>query len=448
MIFLRLRPMNKKKIVLINPPAFGLKDQLAYPPLGLLYLAANVEGNHQISVLNMAKGDERIEPGADIYGISIHSVSTYGEAKKVIDKIRRQEKEALIVAGGAFPTPTSMAEFTLKNTPTDIVVRSEGEITFSEVVQGRPYREIRGISYRRGGRIFHNPPQRLIEDLDTIEFPARHLLPREQIVHKGKVHHSDRPATTIFATRGCPWSCNYCQKDIWTRKWRSRSPENIKEEVEQVKEDYGVRWFRFPDDNVTVRKDWFLRFCKALRAARVEWTFLSRSDTIDLEMLKAAKNSGCQEIFFGFESGSQRMLELMGRRNTVEQNAKAIEMCRQVGVKSCAYMMFGFPGENQESVRETTAFLKEVRPDKARLSTFIPIPGTDVWANPKKYGVRIKPNFEDFWYFDDPDTGELYLFGLEYDYLKGGNKQMDKLRREMIEFFREEDYIGGWTKVE
>lgn len=440
--------MNKKKIVLINPPASGLKDPLAYPPLGLLYLAANVEGNHQISVLNMVKGDERIEPGADIYGVSIHSVSTYGEAKKVIDKIRRQEKETLIVVGGAFPTSTSMAEFTLRNTPTDIVVRSEGEITFSEIVQGRPYQEVDGVSYTREGIVHHNPPQRLIEDLDTIKFPARYLLPREQIVHEGKVHHSDRPATTIFATRGCPWSCNYCQKDIWTRKWRSRSPENIKEEIGQMKQEYGIEWFRFPDDNITVNRDWFLQFCQVLKGAQVEWTFLSRSDTIDLEMLKAAKDSGCQEIFFGFESGSQRMLELMGRRNTVEQNAKAIRMCRQVGIKSCAYMMFGFPGENRESVRETMAFLKDVGPDKARLSTFIPIPGTDVWENPKEYRVRIKPNFEDFWYFDDPDTGELYPFGLEYDYLEGGNKQMDKLRRELIEFFGEEGYIGGWTKVE
>lgn len=436
---------EKEKILLISPPASGLKEKLSYPPLGILYLASNVDGDPRISVMNMLTIDEPIKAGFDIYGVSIHSVSSYGEARRVIDRIREQEKEALIVVGGAFPT--SMAKFTLETTKADVVVKSEGEVTFSQIVQGRPLKETKGIAYRKEGVIYQNAPQLLIEDLDTIKFPARHLLPRNHITHEGKVHHSDKPATTIFASRGCPWSCNYCQKDIWTRKWRSRSPENIREEIEQIKEEYDIHWFRFPDDNVTVNRDWFLRFCQMLKKAQVEWTILSRSDTLGLDMLKAARESGCQEIFFGFESGSQKMLDLMGRKNTVEQNKRAIEMCREVEIKSCAYMMFGFPGENQESVRETMEFLRRVKPDKARLSTFLPIPGTDVWEHPGKYGVRVRDNFADYWYFDDPETGELYPFGLHYDYLEGGNKEMNRLRQEMIKFFKEEGYISGWTKT-
>jgi len=435
---------EKESVLLISPPSPGLKEKLSYPPLGILYLASNVDGDPRISVMNMLTISEPIESGFDIYGVSIHSVSSYHEARKVIDRIREQENKALIVVGGAFPT--SMAEYTLETTKADVVVKSEGEVTFSQIVSGEPFKRIRGITYKKNGVVHENPPQPLVENLDKINFPARHLLPREQIVYEGKVHHSDKPATTIFASRGCPWSCNYCQKDIWTRKWRSRSPENIREEIESVKREYGIHWFRFPDDNVTVNKNWFRQFCGILKKSQVEWTILSRSDTIDMEMLKTAKESGCQEIFFGFESGSQRMLDLMGRRNTVEQNEQAVKMCRELGIKSCAYMMMGFPGETAESVEETIGFLRRTKPDKARLSTFLPIPGTDVWDNPGKYGVRIRGNFADYWYFDNPETGELYPFGLKYDYLSGGNKEMDVLRQEMINFFSEEGYISGWTK--
>lgn len=394
----------------------------------------------------MVTGKETIKKRFDIYGISIHSVSTYSEARKVIERVRKIAPKALIVVGGAFPT--SMAEYTLKNTEADIVVRGEGEVIFSEIVNEEPLNKIKGISYKGLKKTIHeNPPQLLIDNLDIINFPARSLLPRDQIVYEGKVHHSDQAATTIFVTRGCPWSCNYCQKDIWTRKWRCRSTENIRKEIEEIKGKYKIKWFRIPDDNLTANREWFLKFCQTLKEAQVKWTMLSRSDTIDLEMIKKAKESGCQEVFFGFESGSQKVLNLMGRKNTVEQNAKAVEMCKRAGIKSCAYMMFGFPGENQESVKKTMEFLRKVRPEKARLSTFIPIPGTDVWDNPKKYGVTIKSNFSDFWYFDDPNTGKLYPFGVEYEYLEGKNKEMSKLRNQIIDFFKKEGFISGWTKA-
>jgi len=438
-----------KKILLISPPAHGLKDKISYPPLGLLYLASNLQARAYVEILNMLGLDEKITYDHDIFGISIHSVSSYEPARRVAQGIRQANKDALIVMGGSFPTST--ARFTLETTDADVVVIGEGEKVFSNLcslgsVTPDSLKNIKGIAYKANGSICVNPLEELIENLDDIKFPARDLLPRQMVRHEGKVHHSDKPATTIFATRGCPFKCSFCDTNLWRRKWRCRSPQNIISEIEQVINNYTICWFRFPDDCITINRNWFLDFCRKIQPCNVEWTILSRADTIDLEMLKLMKDAGCREIFFGFESGSQRLLDLMQKKAAVQRNIEAVELCRHAGILSCAYMMFGFPGEDEETIEQTKKFLLRARPDKSRISTFIPIPGTDVWENPSKYGVRIKQNFSDYWYFDDPDTNQLYPFALEYDYLWGGNPKMDLLRRDILNFYRQQSYLSGWTE--
>lgn len=438
-----------QRILLISPPAPGLKDKLAYPPLGLLYLASNLEGERKLEILNMTEEHEQtfIKPGYDVYGISIHSVSTYEVAKRIADGIKKIDKNALIVAGGSFPT--SMPEFTLQTTEIDVIVRGEGEAIFSNIVNldsRERLKDVLGVTHKTSGKIFKNPPEKLIENLDLIKFPARHLLPKSMIRYTGEVHHSSEPATTILATRGCPWSCYFCDKNIWSTKWRCRSPQNIKDEIELMQKEYDIHWIRFPDDNLTLNRKWFIEFCQKIAGCKIKWTCLSRGDTLDLEMLKIAKDSGCTEMFFGFESGSQRLLDAMNKKALVTKNARVIEMCKAVGITSCAYMMFGFPGEDEKTVEETIQFLLKTKPDKSRLSTFIAIPGTNVWDNPTKYNIRIKQNFTDYWYFDDPESGKLHPFSIEYDYLPGGNTKMEELRQRIIRFYKEEGYFEGWAK--
>lgn len=426
-----------KRILLINPPAYGLKDKLAYPPLGLLYLASNLNGEYETKIINMLKLDESIDYDYDIYGISIHSSSSYEPVRQIIERIRKINSQALIVVGGAFPT--SMVEFTLKNTKADIVVVGEGEQVFDNICKGRDLSSINGIVYKRKGQILYNELEKLIGDLDTIKFPARYLLPRYTIKHEGKVHHSDQPATTIFGTRGCVFNCSFCDTALWRRKWRSRSPKNIIAEIQEVKKDYDIHWFRFPDDCLNLNRNWFVDFCEKIFNCNINWTMLSRADTLNIEILQLMKKAGCREIFFGFESGSQKLLDLMNKKIAVEQNIKAIEMCREVGIISCAYMMFGFPGEDESTIEETKKFLLEAKPNKSRISQFIPVPGSDVWNNPDKYKIKIKDNFNDHWYYDSPK------FALEYGYI--GNKKMEKLRRDMMNFYQEQGYFAQWNEV-
>lgn len=431
-----------KRILLISPPATGLKDKLAYPPLGIMYLASNFETEHEIKLLNMVNQDELHEFDFDIFGITIHSVSSYIPAKELSVQIRKKKPESLVVMGGSFPT--SMVEYTLENTEADIVVIGEGEKIFSNICKfinsrdSERLKEIKGIAYKYNGKIFKNSMEELIKDLNTIKFPARHLLPRDMIRHEGKVHHNDEPATTIFATRGCAYKCAFCDTSVWRQKWRSRSHENIIQEILFLKKEYDIHWIRFPDDCITLNRKWFKQFCEKIKECNIRWTVLSRADTIDPDLLKLMKDTGCMEIFFGFESGSQRLLDMMNKRIKVEDNVNAIKMCRDAGIASCAYMMFGFPGEDEKTVEETKEFLIKTRPDKSRISTFIPIPGTDVWNNPEKYKVRIKNNFTDYWYFDCPE------FGLEYNYI--GNDKMAQLRKDMMDFYKDQGFLQDWEK--
>ena len=413
-------------IMLISPPALGLHDKIAYPPLGLMYLASNLdnlEGKHSIKIANMLTFEECIDYTCDLYGISIHSPASFTSAKQIIERIREHNKEALIIVGGAFPT--SMYQFVKESLKVDIVVCGEGEKTFNFIVKCY---EI-GRTDKNAWRL----QMTLIENLDDIKFPARHLLPYEMIRYEGNVHHTSEPATTILATRGCPYICNFCDTTMWKRKYRTRSPENIAQEIEQVRKDYKINWFRFPDDCLTINKEWFNKFCQRIKELKIKWTMLSRADTINIEQLELAKTSGCQEVFFGIESGSQRILDLMNKKITVEQNAKAIQLCKEVGIKSCVYMMFGFPGENEESVYETIKFLKKTQPDKSRIHQFLPIPNTQVCNNQAKYGIKVKNNFDDYWDFlDNPNLT------LDYDYI--GNDKIFALREIMKQFYIDSGY--------
>lgn len=424
-----------KRINLISPPAVGLKDKLSYPPLGLLYLASNLEGGHKIKVQNMVTIDEPIDIECDIFGISMHSNASLDPARKIMQDIRKSNRSALLVAGGAFPT--SMAEFTLENTEADVVVVGEGERVFSDLCAAGELEDVKGIVYKRDSQIVRNPPQDLIKDLDLINFPARSLLPRSMIRHEGKVHHSDKPATTVFGSRGCAYNCSFCDTELWRRRWRSRSPENIIAEIDQVRAEYGIDWFRFPDDCLNLNKKWFVDFCQKISKCKISWTMLSRADALDGDLLELMKQAGCREVFFGFETGSQKLLDLMQKKITVEQNIGAVEACRKAGITSCAYMLFGFPGEDEQTIEETKKFLIKAKPDKSRITQFIPIPGSDVWRDPQKYKVKIKHNFGEHWCFD------CHPFALDYEYI--GNDKMEELRADIMNFYQKQGYFKGWA---
>lgn len=390
----------KKKILLLSPNADGLADKLAYPPLGLLYVAANLPKDTWEPEVRVLLDDDFRDYSYEYYGISVHSLAVYKKSKELIDKILFQNYNAQIYVGGS-------AASLFENNKNVAVYLGQFENYMS------------------------------IGNLDDIKFPARHLLPYGHIHYTGKVHHSEKPSTTMIATRGCAYNCAFCDRTTLGRLFRKRSPDNVMEEIELLKKDYKIEHIRFIDDCLTLDRKWFNLFLDMMFYRNVTWTCLSRADLLDMEVLARMRLCGCKEVFFGFESGSQKMLDLMNKKTSVEKNKKAIEMCKAVGMKCCAYMMFGFPGENADTVNETLRFLDETKPDKSRISTFVPVPNTAVWNHPEKYNVSINKNYEDFWYYDND------RLGLKYNYIQQG--EMEKLRVKVINYYKE-NFVESWTK--
>jgi len=395
--------ITKRKILLISPFSAGLDDPIAYPPLGLLYLASNMNTKFIPDILIM-ESETFVQYDYEVYGISVHSVGVVKFVSNLIAEIHKKNPKATFIVGGAGSGLIPRATYIIH-------LMGEGEKFFDVDTK----------------------------NLDNINFPARYLVDSRFIVKKDGSHHTPQPSTTMIATRGCPYSCAFCDRETHGRKLRKRSFENIVREIKQLKLMYGIKWIRFVDDCITVDKKWFINLCLELKDLDIKWTVLSRSDCVDLKLLKLMYRCGCREIFFGFESGSQKILNLMRKHNTVQQNIEVIKLCREAKIISCAYMMFGFPGEDAETVRETVSFLQKAKPDKSRLTTFIPIPGSDVWNYPEKYGIKIRENYDDYWCFDKHDFACIYR--------DVSTSKMRELRDKLMQFYVDAGYKKNWQKA-
>lgn len=225
-----------------------------------------------------------------------------------------------------------------------------------------------------------------------------------------------------------------CNREVFGRLFRTHSPEYLVSHLRWLREHYGINHVRFPDDMLTTSKKWVFQLCNALKGEDVTWVALSRTDTLDAEMALTMADAGCVGLFFGVESGSQRILDLMNKRNTVEQNGEAIRLCRAAHLISSCYFIFGFPGENAESVEETLTWLRQYRPDRIHYSTFLPIHGTDPYNHPEKYAIQIKRNYREWLYYSKHD--------LPVDYLPPNPSNADMLQ--LRNYFDEEFLALGY----
>lgn len=259
----------------------------------------------------------------------------------------------------------------------DIALRGEVEKTVEELVKGIPLEEIRGITFRANGRIKRNPDREFIDDLDSLPFPARHLLNNSLY----KRPDTGEPQTTIQTNRGCFGECVFCLAGrLSGKKMRLRSPQNIVDEVEECVKHFDIRNFFFRADTFTWNKGWVIAVCKEMlkRNLGIKWVCNSRVDTLDDERLKWMKGAGCWLISLGIESGSQRILDLMKKRITKESAKRAIELCKKYKIKTYAFYLLGLPWEKEEDIRETIRFARELDSDYAEFHLAVPFPGTEL----------------------------------------------------------------------
>lgn len=357
------------KFCLINPPDPICEDAKWDEPLGLLYLAAVLmENGYEVEVLDMNFYDgldELRRHDADVYGIYCSS-ALLEPTLKINSLIKEDYPEALRIVGGPHATcmPEQMAEYF------DKVVVGEGEKAIIEVLEGKWV-----------GKLVHCPP---IEDLDTVPFPARSLVP----IKKYHRRVGGRVSTGMITARGCPHSCAFCSK-VWGKKARFRSAGNIISEVEECINDYGIRAFSVRDDTFTLNKKRLFKILDGFKKLDVLWRCLTRVDQVDEKTLQAMKEAGCVQIVYGIESGSQKILDNLNKGTTVKQNVEAIRLTKKVGIPSKAAVIVGNPGETWDTVAETIQFIDDSRPDEGILCVFTPFPGSPAWENPDKFKLKI-----------------------------------------------------------
>jgi anaerobic magnesium-protoporphyrin IX monomethyl ester cyclase len=405
------------KVVLINPPqAFSGTMTAAgvIPPLGLLYLAAYLRKfGYEVkiidSVVESISEINDFEDNVKIRGLDIGSIvkkakeenpaligisNLFSFAHPVAERLAKELKENIpgvkIVFGGAHPS--ALPEEVLKNKNIDFVVISEGENTLLELVRelegANDFQKLDGLGFKDGERIVVNPKTKFIEDLDSVPFPARDLVPLEKYYEAKESHGmTEGRWTTIISSRGCPYDCTFCTPQLWGRRYRVRSAANVLAEIRECFEKYGIKEYHFEDENLTIDKKRIIEICEGIKriSGEIKWQAPNgiRASVTDAEILRAMKESGCEHITVAPESGSPRVLnEIIRKRQNLSQVTEVVKEAHKIGLKTLAYFIVGLPGETKEDVLLTIRYVKELAKaglDEVGFSNYIPLPGSELY---------------------------------------------------------------------
>ncbi len=387
------------KITLVNPPyPQSVHSHPPFIPLGIAYIGAVSEkAGHQVTVIDCQAEkltyetySERIaRTPSDIIGVSATTL-LYKSAMKLVTISKQIQPQAATVLGGSHGT--FWDENALKEYPSlDIVVRREGEQTFIELAEKLESRSglsnVLGITYRNGDQIIRNSDRPFIVDLDAIPFPALHLLPLEKLKHNGKI------LIPLVTSRGCVYWCDFCSTvRMFGRAYRMRSPTNVVDEMQLIHDKYGVDQVTFYDDAFTVDRNRVLKICEELRNRKMhmKWDCGTRVDMVDRELMKTMYDAGCIAVWLGVESGSEIILGAMNKRIKLDQTKLAYKTAHDVGLMTIANVVLGFPGETEQTARETIRFVSELNPEDVGFYIATPYPGTPMYEQVKKNGwLRI-----------------------------------------------------------
>lgn len=403
------------KVVLINPPreneilannpAIIDEERGFNPPLGLLYLAGTLEqqGRHQVSIID-SQVEKLSYPGLEarlralqpeVVGLTAMTM-TLLDVVKTVELIKGFDRNIRVVLGG--PHVHLFPDETLGLGNIDYLVLGEGEEPFSQLLDRmddlNARKEIPGLVFSQEGQIIHTGIRPLMEDLDRIPFPARHLVPYldyTSLLSKGQV------VSTIFTSRGCPFQCTFCDRPHLGKRFRARSAENVVDELEACAR-LGIRDFLFYDDTFTVDKERVLKICREIEKRKLSIAFdiRTRIDTVNEEIIQALKRAGCLGIHYGVEAGTEKILKVLNKGITIPQVKKIFDLTRKHGIQVLAYFMIGNPGETREEVEETFRVMKRLNPDYVHLTIFTPFPGTQLYFQGLKSGIIHRDYWREF----------------------------------------------------
>ena len=425
------------KTILINPntsSAKGINKATIEPPIGIAYLASYLKKNgHACSlidanILQLSDQDvlKKIDSDTAIVGISFNVVSAIS-AFKLVKYLKSELPNTIFIAGG--PHPTCIPEICINEFEFDAVCIGEGEETFLEIVQNikgnksDPFEGVNGIYYKKSGKVIKNPARKLIENLDMIPFTDLELLP-DLSLYRSRTRA--KPCGIILASRGCPYQCTYCNKNIFHERYRLRSVENVISEIEYQIQRFGIKQIDFLDDNLTVNAKFannlFDEIVKRNLNLFINLQNGVRADLINEDLVKKMKLAGVFKVSIGVESGDEDVQRTIKKNLKLDRVLEATEIFRKYGIKVYGNFMVGLPGDNRESMQRTIDFAVKMNPDVANFMITIPLPGTELYDSVKKNGII----------FEDMDRGAEHGFygGKVYYKLDGMNP------KDVIKFYK------------
>ena len=387
------------KVMLINPPDTASKYKfigLVAPPLGIGYIAAVLEENDiEVKIIDGAAlemsweeyEEEVYKYSPDIIGITAVTPAI-SQALKAAKIAKESCPDSHVVLGGYHPTFTYKE--LLKNDFIDLIILGEGEYTMLELARavenGTDLREVKGIATSE----FITPARPIIEDLDELPFPARHLLPMD----KYKILNMKLTTGTLISGRGCPHRCSFCSSAaMHGHNLRMRSAGNIVDEMEHLINDHDAEMIAFMDDTFTINRKRVEEVCNEIKERDLDfyWGATARADTLSENILKKMRDSGCITLFVGVESADQQNLDNLNKKVSIDRIKKTFELTRQLNVRTIASAVLGMPGDTRQSIEKTINFVKNLNPSYAIFSLATPYPGTDFYVNASKQNL-IKVN--------------------------------------------------------
>lgn len=365
------------------------------PPLGLAYIASYLmKHNFSVDIIDATvlelSEDELIakikKRSPRVIGVSALT-PMYHRAVRLGERIKKEFPNTLLVIGGHHATIEPIK--TLSETSYDLLVFGEGEETMLEIMQPRPFDKIKGLAFKNDNKIIINEKREPIADLNKLPDPAWELLPMDKYIPLPNQYYR-LPSAHLLVIRGCPFDCSFCSCNaVFGRKIRKPSVKKVINMIKNLITNYGVKDLTFWDDTITAAKSWLIELCNEMIKEKLDltWSCLSRVDTVTKEMLVLMKKAGCWNIFFGFESAHQKLLDNINKHTTPDQARKVTKWMREVGIEIRGSFMLALPGETPEMALETIKFAIELDPDYAQFSITTPYPGTKLYGEASKYGI-------------------------------------------------------------
>jgi anaerobic magnesium-protoporphyrin IX monomethyl ester cyclase len=413
-------------------------------PIGLAYVAAALEkSGFQVEMLDNYLLEKPIDEvkleikrlNPEIVGITCSS-ATYSRCVETAKAVKETLPSCKVVVGGWHPSyePESL----LQHSEIDYVVMGEGERAMVELAthiskgeNDRTLADIAGVAYRRKGKIVKTT-QRFINNLDELPFPAWNLLPLH--LYDRRIEFLDvNPVDNMSIARGCPYNCAFCEiKQLWGTTCRTFSPKRVLDEINHLMTNYGTKGIYFINDNFTIRKKETAELCALIRKNKldIEWVCDTRVDLVSRDLLKEMKAAGCKTIWFGGESGSQRILDKLNRGVTLEQTERALKMCREEGIQTACSFLLGIPGETEADMKATFKFARKIDPDWCRFNVFVAVPGSALYDEVMEKGLYDR--IEDFTaYVKTEDFNYNSLLEVQRRFHRNFNKSPKRVLRKM-----------------